>query len=153
MLKHLLIVCLFSEDGNSTTSHTQNSNISQISMDYLQYRERPVREQSRLYQKQCYEVNALEFSVFMQRASLGSLHHGHHSVALLGRSHCLRTTDGETRPERAHSSQRVNGRVRIQSPFFIKFSKWGREVENFRADNQRGDQKEKKQTQQWRKLI
>ena len=123
MLKHLLIVCFFSEDGNSNTSHTQNSNISQISIHYLQYRERPLREQNRLYQKQCYEVNVLEFSVFMQRASLGSLHHGYHAVALLGRSHCLHSTNGETRPERAHSSQRVNGRVRIQPPFFKKFSK------------------------------
>lgn len=68
----------------------------------------------------------------MHRALLGSLQHGYHSPALLWTCHCPHTTNKETRPERRHSLQKVNGKVKIQSPFFIKFSKPGSE-ERWRA--------------------
>lgn len=84
----------------------------------------------------------------MKRASLGSLHHASHSAPLFGRSHCLHPTNGETRPER------MNTRVRAQSPCCVKFSKWGSK-ERWSASKltRRGDQHEKKQTQQWWNLI
>lgn len=68
----------------------------------------------------------------MHRVLLGSLHHRYPSPVLLWTCHCPHTTNKETRPERRHSLQKVNGKVRIQSPFFIKFSKQGSE-ERLRA--------------------
>lgn len=130
MVKLIHIVWLFPEDRNNDTSHSQNSNIPHYLSTFCN-KVRASRKAKSLYQNRCNKVNARE--PFTQRVLLAPFTvGGYHPPAPWGGCCCPHTTKEETRPERTHSAQKVNSKVRIQSPFFIKFSKQGTE-ERWRA--------------------